>query len=142
MQEYVAILGTLAGVLVGGLLNFLITKSVKHQEWRLALARDQLSKRQALYADFLAEIQRLTAQRIYRQLEIPKDVHDLDRLVAEMTLLSPDGVTDAARNLRRHLLRNSSASADAPADEPTFNQLNRAFLEVAKADLASYRGDA
>lgn len=139
MNEYVAILGTLGGVLVGGLLNFVVTRSVKQQEWRLAIARDQLAQRQALYADFIAEMQRLTARRIYAPLALPQDLHALDRLVAQMTLLSPEPLLEAARNLRRHLLRPSSTATETLDDAPTFNQLSRVFLDAAKADLAAVR---
>ena len=142
MNEYAAILGTLAGVLAGGLVNFFATRKVKNQEWRWTLARDQLNRRQDLYGDFLAEIQRLTAQAIYKDLEIPNDVHALDRLIAQMTLLSPDPVLDAARELRRHLLRKPSAASETVDDRPTFNQLSRGFLAAAKTDIQSYRNDA
>ena len=143
MTEYTAIFGTLAGVLIGGLLNFIVSRTVKMQEWRLGIAKEQLARRQDLYADYLAEIQRLTAQRIYGPLEVPKDVHALDRLVAQMTLLSPEDVVQAAREFRRHLFRDSSPASETPAqDLPTFNQLNRTFLEAAKRDIRSYTGDA
>jgi hypothetical protein len=45
MNKYVAILGTLDGVVVG-LLNFLVTRSIKQREWRLSIARDQITQRQ------------------------------------------------------------------------------------------------
>ena len=108
MSDYIAIIATLAGVLVGGLVNFFATRTAKRHEWRLTLARDQIVRREQLYTDYLAEARRLTAEAIFRELEVPKDVHELDRMLAYMTLLSPDSVTEAARELRRHLVRKHS----------------------------------
>jgi hypothetical protein len=141
MDPYLAVLGTLAGVLVGGLVNFLASRTVKQQEWRLALARDDIALRQKLYAEFLAEAQRLTAQAIYRPIQLPDDIQTLDRLIAQMRLVSPDTVTTTATSLRRHLLRPASTPETSTVDGPTYNQLSKEFVEAAKQDLAA-RGDA
>jgi len=122
------------------MVNFFSTRSVKHQEWRLALARDQLIQRQQIYADYLAEVQRLTGEAIFRTLDVPKDVQALDRLVAQMTLVSPSSVMNGARELRRHLLRARPAEGDREA--PSFAELSATFVEAAKSDLRSYRDDA
>ena len=142
MNDYAAILGTLAGVLAGGLVNFFATGRVKQQEWRLSLARDQIIRREGLYADYLAEAQRLTAKAIYQALEVPKDIHDLDRMLAQMTLLSPSAVAESARELRRHLLRKRSTASEMLEDRPAFDQLSSSFIEAARNDLLTYRNDA
>ena len=142
MTEYAAILGTLAGVVVGGLVNFFASRTVKQQEWRLALARDQINRRQELYAEYLAEVQRLTAQSIYKELDVPKDVQTLDRLLAQMTLLSPEPVIEAAKQLRRHVLRISSATDQSGDDKPSFNRLSQTFVDSARSDIRVYSDDA
>ena len=113
---------------------------VKQQEWRLALARDQLTHRQQLYADYIAEAQRLTAEAIFREVEVPKDVQVLDRLIAHMVLVSPDTVVEGARDLRRHLLRNRLS--ETQYELPSFTELSRTFVAAAKSDLQSYRDGA
>jgi hypothetical protein len=138
MSDYVAILGTLAGVLVGGLVNFLATRTAKRHEWRLTLARDQIIRREQLYADYLAEARRLTAEAIFRQLQVPADVRDLDRMMAQMTLLSPAPVVEAGRELRRYLVRMRTAEAGTSPDEPAINQLSKSFVDEARQDLASF----
>jgi hypothetical protein len=72
MAEYSAVFATLAGVVVGGLINFLASRTAKRHEWRLTLARDQIQRREQLYSDYLAEARRLTSEAIFRQLEVPK----------------------------------------------------------------------
>ncbi|MCU0970017.1 MAG: hypothetical protein MUF03_14625 [Rubrivivax sp.] len=62
MGEYAAVIATPAGVLVGGLINFLASRTAKRHEWRPTLARDQIPRREHLYADYLAEARRLTAE--------------------------------------------------------------------------------
>jgi hypothetical protein len=142
MNEYLAVISTLSGVLVGGLVNFLSTRTAKRHEWRLTLARDQLIRREQVYADFLAEARRLAADAIFRDLEVPRDVHQLDRFLAQMSLLSPEGVINAARDLRRHLVRNRSGEISADDSPPTLNQLSTRFTEAARTDLNSIRDDA
>ena len=58
-SELIAVLGTLGGALLVALINFFSNRSVKNQEWRLTIARDQVLSRQKLYAEFLVEAQRL-----------------------------------------------------------------------------------
>lgn len=138
MSDYVAIIGTLAGVLVGGLVNFLATRMAKRHEWRLTLARDQIIRREQLYSDYLAEARRLTGEAIFRQLQVPGDVRDLDKMLAQMTLLSPVPVVDAARELRRYLVRMRTAENGTSPDEPAINQLSKSFVESARQDLALF----
>ncbi len=142
MDPYVAILGTLAGVIVGGLVNFLATRSVKQQEWRLTLARDQITQRQRIYAEFLAEAQRLMVRAIYKPLEVPNDIQVLEGLLAQITLTAPDPVIERARELRRHMLLPGSQGPDADSDTPTWRQLRTEFVAAAKADLERYGSDA
>ena len=142
MNEYLAVLGTLSGVLVGGLVNFLSTRTAKKHEWRLALARDQIMRREQLYAEFLGEARRIAAETIFRDLELPKDVHHLDQYLAQMSLLSPEAVGDAARDLRKHLVRARSSENSSEAEQPTLNQLSASLTAAAKADLQAIRDDA
>jgi hypothetical protein len=139
MGEYTAIIATLAGVVVGGLINFLASRTAKRHEWRLALARDQIIRREQLYADYLAEARKLTAEAIFRRLELPKDVGKMDQMLAQMSLLSPPAVTEAARELRRYLVKNRAGEADLSGDEPAINQLSKVFIEAARLDLERFR---
>ncbi|MGY6276734.1 hypothetical protein [Methylomonas sp. MgM2] len=61
-SEIVAIAGALAGVLLGGLINYFASRSVKNHEWKLAIAKEQSVVRQKLYSEFLVEAQRLVIQ--------------------------------------------------------------------------------
>ncbi len=78
MADYAAVVATLAGVVVGGFINFLASRKAKRHEWQLTLARDQIQRREVLYSEYLAEARRLTSEAIFRQLEVPIDLSSMD----------------------------------------------------------------
>jgi hypothetical protein len=63
----------------------------------------------------------------------------MDKMLAQMSLLSPTGVTEAARELRRYLVRTRSSEKDLSAEEPAINQLSKTFIDAARADLGTFR---
>ena len=136
MSEYVPVLGTLAGVIIGGLINYLASRSAKQREWHLSLAKDQIALRQRLYSEFLAEAQRLTTEAIFRELAVPEDVRALDSMMVQMTLLSPEIILERARALRRHIL--VARSSEEVLGSPGFKNLREEFVAEARKDLSSF----
>ena len=100
--EIIAVLGTLFGALVGGLINYLSSRSVKNHEWRLSLAKDQAVSRQKLYAEFLVEAQRLVMQAHEEKISSLSDLNALNGKFAEVSLVAPDSVVEAAKKLTVH----------------------------------------
>ena len=134
-SQLLAMFGALAGVLIGGFINFFASKSVKQREWKLSLAKDQIALRQRLYGEFLAEAQRLLTISIYEQLSLPRDIHLLNNILAQITLLAPEELVVRARAVREHIFKHPSMSADP--ESPSFNVLRKAFLESAREDIKS-----
>jgi hypothetical protein len=115
--EFITVFATLFGVLVGGFINYFSSRSVKNHEWRLALARDQVASRQKLYAEFLVEAQRLATQAIEEKLSSVSDFSALLGKHAEISLVSPEGVVDAAQKLvDSTITRHSAQPAKEVAD--------------------------
>ena len=134
-SQLLAMLGALAGVLIGGFINFFASKSVKQREWKLSLAKDQIALRQRLYGEFLAEAQRLLTISIYEQLSLPRDIHLLNNILAQITLLAPEELVVRARAVREHIFKHPSMATDP--ESPSFNVLRKAFLESAREDIKS-----
>jgi len=55
----VGLAGALIGTLIGGVISYISTRSVRRMEWKQSLVLRDLQTREDLYADFLAEIGRL-----------------------------------------------------------------------------------
>lgn len=132
--ESIAVLGTLLGALVGGLLNYLSSRSVKNHEWRLALARDQAATRQKLYAELLVEAQRLVILAREEKINSLTDLNALNEKFAEVSLVAPDSVVESAQKLADYAITSHSAQ---PAKEVAdFFKLKTEFIAAARQDIA------
>jgi hypothetical protein len=139
-SELVAVIGTLFGALVGGSINYFSSRSVKSHEWRLALARDQAQSRQKLYAEFLVEVQRLVMQAREEKIKSLSDLNPLNGKFAEVSLLAPENVIDAAKHLADYAITSHCAQ---PASEVTnFFAVKQSFVVVARKDIESILRDA
>lgn len=139
-SELVAVLGTLFGTLVGGLINYISNRSVKNHEWRLALAKDQVASRQKLYAEFLVETQRFVAQAREEKISSLAGLNALNGKFAEVSLVAPDSVVEAAQKLTDSALTSHSAQ---PAKEVSdFFKLKVAFIAAARHDIVRVLSEA
>lgn len=133
-SELIAVFGTLLGVLIGGLINYLANRSVKNHEWRLALAKDQVAARQKLYAGFLVEAQRLAVQASERKVSTVAELDLMGEKFAEISLVAPDSILEVAR--RRADCAVVSHSAQLTTEAADFFQLKIAFIAAARQDIA------
>lgn len=139
-SELIAVLGTLFGALVGGLINYVATRSMKNHEWRLALARDQAASRQKLYAEFLVEAQRLVVQAREEKVSSLSDLNVLNGKFGEVSLLASDSVIEAAKKLADYAITSNSRQ---PAKEVVdFFKLKEAFIAAARQDIATVLSEA
>lgn len=139
-NELIAILGALGGVLIGGFINYIATRSVKHHEWKLALAKDQVAVRQKLYSEFLIEAQRLVIQSRENKISSLADLDSLNGKFAEVTLVASETVVRTARAVTEYAV--CSHSADNAATVSNFFALKQAFIDVARKDIASILHEA
>ena len=139
-SELIAVLGTLFGALVGGLINYFSSRSVKNHEWKLALVRDQVASRQKLYAEFLVEAQRLVIQTHEEKISSLSDLNALNGKFAEVSLVAPDSVVEAAKKLTDAAITSHSAP---PAKEvAAFFKLKTTFIAEARQDIARVLSEA
>ena len=139
-SELIAVLGTLFGALVGGLINYFATRSHKGYEWRLALAREQSANRQKLYSELLVEAQRLVVQSREDKITSLSDLDVLNGKFAEVSLVAPEAVIEAAKTLADYALTSHSAQ---PAHEvANFFAAKQAFITAARKDIDSLLSEA
>jgi len=133
-SELIAVLGTLSGALLVGLINYFSNRSGKNHEWRLALARDQAATRQKLYAEFLVEAQRLVVQAREEKIASLNDLNALNGKYAEVCLVASQTVIDEAKKLADYAI---TSHAVQPAREVAdFFRLKEGFIAVAREDIA------
>ena len=133
-SETIAVLCTLSGVLIGGFINYLASRSVKNHEWKLALAKEQSTIRHKLYAEFLVETQRLVVQAREEKISSLADLNMLNGKFAEVSLVASGMVVEAAKKLADYVITSHSAQ---PAKEVAdFFKLKEAFIAVARQDIA------
>lgn len=133
-SETIAVLGALSGVLIGGLINYMASRSVKNHEWKLAVAKEQSTIRHKLYAEFLVETQRLVVQAREEKISSLADLNMLNGKFAEVSLVAPGSVVEAAKKLADYAITSHSAQ---PAKEVAdFFKLKEAFIAAARQDIA------
>lgn len=138
--EIITTIAALGGTLVGGLINYLSSRSVKNHEWRLSLAKDQVASRQKLYAEFLVEAQRLVLQAHEEKISSLYDLNALTSKFAEISLVAPDSVVEAARKLTDTAI---ASHVVPPAKEVAdFFKLRAAFISSVRQDIARVLSDA
>ena len=138
--ELIAVLGTLGGALLVGVINYFSNRSVKNHEWRLAIARDQVSSRQKLYAEFLVEAQRLVVLGREEKISSLTGLNAMNSKFAEVCLVASQPVIEEAKKLADYALTSQSTP---PAKEvANFFILKESFIAVARKDMAKVLSDA
>ena len=138
--EFIAILGTLSGGLLVGLINYFSNKSIKNHEWRLTLARDQVTTRQKIFAEFLVEAQRLVMQAREDKISSLTDLNTLNGKIAEICLVASTPVIEEAKKLADYAITSRSAQ---PAKEvANFFNLKESFIAAARQDMVKVLNDA
>ncbi|SRR5258706_11586869 len=136
-SELVAVASAFGGVILGGLINYLATRSAKNREWELALARDQISIRQKLFAEFLAEAQCLVVSAMQEKSSDLAKLNPLSTKFAEISLVCTPPVVAGARAITDYAL--TCHVADSTKKEDNFFALKEEFIGVARGEIASFR---
>ena len=138
--EVIAIVGTLSGAVVVGIINYFSNRSVKNHEWRLARARDQISVRQKLYSEFLVETQRLVVQSREEKISSLSDLNPVNGKFAEICLVASEVVIEEAKKLADYAITSHSVQ---PAKEvASFFTLKESFIAAARIDMAKALSEA
>lgn len=116
-------------------LSYMAGKGMKRQEWDLALRREKVAARQRLYADFLVEADRQTLLSLEKKSSEPTAFHEITRIFAEIELLSPDGVTEAAKAICSEVIGSHGAEEK---ERGNFYELKQTFIREARVEISAY----
>lgn len=128
-------MGTLATASVAGFISYVAGRSMKSHEWRLMLTREKVQVRQRLYAEFLAEVDRLLLLSIQSKISDPAGFHDLIRRFSEIELLATDELTKVAKEITDYAMSSHLIEQKADSQKPIFHSLRSKFILIAKSDL-------
>jgi hypothetical protein len=134
-SDLVPVVTALGGVLLGHLLSYFTITRTKEREWRLSLAKDEIAARRKLYAEFLAEAQNVVVAAMKQKSADLAALNPMNTRFAEITLLCPDPVIEAARRIADYGLTCHSEAG--PKEEISFYRLKEGFIDAAKADIAA-----
>lgn len=130
---------TLIGAAVAGVISYVAGRGMKIYEWRLSLAKEDIAARRRLYAEFLAEADRLILQSMERKLTATSALKELTVKLSEISLLSTEPVLEAAKAICDYALSAHTAER-ATRDERNFYELKKNFIAAARNEIASYEG--
>jgi hypothetical protein len=127
-------------------LNFVSTAAVavlaaslgwwaKKTDWKRDIYRQKAAMRQHLYADFLAETDRLILKSMDEKSSQVGDFHPMTRYFSEIELLAAVPVVNAAMAICAIILESHSV---APQSTATYAELKAAFIIAARKEIDEY----
>lgn len=132
---------SLAGAAAAAYASYLIGRGTRLHEWKLALIRERLLERRQLYAKFVAEADRNMLSISSGGAKSMDNVMSLFAMFAEISLLSPDAVQDAAKMLCDDVLSANAEESSAESRSDYFAR-KEAFLTAARYEIASLETEA
>lgn len=133
--DLVSVLGTLAGVAIGGVIVYLSNRSLKILEWHHAIARDRSATRQRLYAEFLTEVQKTVSQGREGRLATLSSYDALNAKFAELSLFANDDVLSKANSLKEYAICSQSTEPASIASQ--YPKLLQIFIVTARSELSN-----
>ena len=135
----------LIGSLVGGVSTFAASWLTQRGQLRMQTLVQQAVKREALYAEFIAEASKRVAEAWSHQAESPEAIAGLYAAVERMRLTSSTEIIAAAEEVMRQVI-DAYAAPDLTFEDlrrslrgGEFRDPLRAFSEVCRAELQSVR---
>ncbi len=131
--------------LIAPLLNFAGTAAVavlaaslgwwaKKSDWKRDIYRQKVATRQRLYADFLAETDRLALKSMDEKTSKVGEFHPMTRYFSEIELLSAVPV-NAAKAVCANILESHS---EIPQGAASYAELKAAFVAAARKEIDEY----
>ncbi len=124
-------LGTAAVAILAGLLGWW----VKRSEWKRDIFRQKVATRERLYADFLAETDRLILMGMDEKYSQAISFHQMSRFFSEIEFLSSSAVVEAARDICAHVFYVHEVNA---LQDGSYAGLKKAFIVAARHEINGY----
>ncbi|UNB57094.1 hypothetical protein [Aeromonas hydrophila] len=134
INEYVAPIFTVLGVILGGGVSYFTNTKVKQVEFRQSMIRYELENRRKLYSDFLAEANKLALISIENKSSSPTFLLDISRLLAEIELVGSKDIHKQARRILECIV--NAHSKDAKNIEALL-LIRAQFVELVKLEFNS-----
>ncbi|MDO2434633.1 hypothetical protein Q2T43_00220 [Aeromonas veronii] len=134
INEYVAPIFTVLGVILGGGVSYFTNTKVKQVEFRQSMIRYELENRRKLYSDFLAEANKLALISIENKSSSPTFLLDISRLLAEIELVGSKDIHKQARRILEYIVNAHSKDAKNIEALPI---IRARFVELVKLEINS-----
>jgi|SRR6267143_926636 len=134
----------LLGSIVGGLLSYLTTRHLKHQEWQQTQLEEQIAKREDLYSAFLTESSRIHFGALDKRVEKAIEFAELYTLTGKMQMISSLEVIEAARALSKEAWDDYSDRERQKSEEEQdrIYKLRTQFTQHARKEIDQLRRKA
>lgn len=138
---YLAAGSAVFGSISGGLISFLTTYFMTDRKWKQDRHDAELSRRELLYSDFMAEAARILLSALDKKESEAKHFTKLASLFNQVLLIAPEEVANAARALfeastNAHLKDEDS---DSKSEEKKKKMSVGEFSTIARRDLDALR---
>lgn len=131
--QLIPVISALIGVLIGGVINYFATKSVKEQEWKLALVKERINKQEKVFSEFLLFCQKLLIQSTEKKISSIAELNVMNDCYSLIELTATQEVIDAAKQICDYVL--NSHAAKPIEDKRDFYELKQTFIRSARAEL-------
>lgn len=135
MTPLLNFVSTASVALLAGALSYTAGKGMKRHEWDLNLRREKVTVRQRLFAEFLAEADRLILQSIQGRSGEVTSFYEITRKFSEIELISSEPVCTAARSICDKAISSHTVGEKT---EVMYSELKKVFIEQAKKEIAGY----
>lgn len=135
MTPLLSFISTASVALLGGGLSYAAGKDMKKHEWDLNLRREKVTVRQRLFAEFLAEADRLILQSIQEKSGEVTSFYAVTQKFSEIELISSEPVCAAAKSICDNAI---SSHAVGEKTEVMYSELKKVFIEQARKEIADY----
>lgn len=135
LTDLIAPLLNFAGTAAVAILAAFLGWSAKKSEWKHDIFRQKVATRQRLYADFLAETDRLVLKSIDEKSSRASEFHQMTRYFSEIELISANAVVDAAKTIWEVILDSHSVTRQR---DTSYAELKAIFIAAAREEISEY----
>lgn len=133
---YLSTAAALLGSVIGGLVSYLTTRHLNKEKWRQERIDRQISQREELYANFIAECSRLTLTALDKKSSEVKVFSAMTSLRGRIKLVASPAVIQAAYELQDQVI-NMYAKTPNPKYAKAEGSQN--FSDIARNELDELR---
>ncbi len=132
----ISAMAAIAGSSVGALATFATTWLVQNSQLKSQRLGSELTKREKLYSDFIAEAAKRMTDAVSHEVETPDVLVLLAAFIGQMRLFSSSGVITAAEQVARAIVDSYIAP------NRNLKELREAFMDKNRLDPLGHFADA